>query len=280
MPTSSAHNFGSAYKIRLTFVRDQRSTVRSKNSLDPIGMAANRMYPMPNAPNYGQQPPRGSAPNGVRYTYPPGSSPSAYPSTVPPNQGPMRQPYYPQANFAPPLTTRVPSAGLQGTFSTYPARLRQSDNNALLLPVSYMGPRKAKFTGASDDEFEDFDDNENGTPFSGTRTRAQAQQQQQPAGSQAMVAAGSGGTPVSTELRKIPRRRNFIHTNEEELMRGSDVEEVLVPIRLDLDLDDIKLRDVFMWNMNGEVYSATKDCLFEAKRDYCFRAIPDAGKIW
>jgi hypothetical protein len=217
-------------------------------------MAANHVYPIPNAPNYSQQYlPRGSIPNGMRYSYPPGTSPSAYPN-VPqpynPNQPPppMRAPYYPQANYMQP-TMRFPSAGVHGTFSTYPARLKQSDNNALLLPISYMGPRKPKFAGGSDDDFDDFDDEEYGTPSSGTRTRSQAQQQ---AGGQAMQATGSGGTPVNTELRKIPRKRNLIHSTDEDLRRSSDVDEVLVPIRLDLDLDDIKLRDVFMWNMNGK----------------------------
>lgn len=113
--------------------------------------------------------------------------------------------------------------------------------------------RKAKFTGQSDDEFEEFDDDDNGTPFSGTRTRSQAQQQQ--ASSQAMAPTGSGGTPVATELRKVQRKGTQFHATEEELARGSDVEEVLVPIRLDLDLDDIKLRDVFLWNMNGKLCS-------------------------
>ncbi|KAG2182828.1 hypothetical protein INT44_005809 [Umbelopsis vinacea] len=222
-------------------------------------MAANRVYSGPNAVNYGQQQlPRGQIPNGMRYTYPPpGNSPSVYstPATPPVyNTNQMRPaPYYPQ--YIPP-TNRMPSAGLQGTFSTYPARLRQSDNNALLLPVSYTGIRKAKFTGQSDDEFEEFDDDENGTPFSGTRTRSQAHQQQ--AGSQAMAPSGSGGTPTTTELRKIPRKRNYLHTNEEELANGSDIEEVLVPIRLDLDLDDIKLRDVFLWNMNEQFLTPEK----------------------
>ncbi|CAM0142929.1 unnamed protein product [Umbelopsis sp. WA50703] len=223
-------------------------------------MAANHVYPIPNAPNYSQQYlPRGSIPNGMRYSYPPGTSPSAYPN-VPqpynPNQPPppMRAPYYPQANYMQP-TMRFPSAGVHGTFSTYPARLKQSDNNALLLPISYMGPRKPKFAGGSDDDFDDFDDEEYGTPSSGTRTRSQAQQQ---AGGQAMQATGSGGTPVNTELRKIPRKRNLIHSTDEDLRRSSDVDEVLVPIRLDLDLDDIKLRDVFMWNMNEQFLTPEK----------------------
>lgn len=218
-------------------------------------MAANRVYPVPNAPNYGQQFQRASIPNGVRYTYPPGNHPSVLSTSAPApiyhaNQRPP--PYYAAGPYTPPVA-RPLSVNAQGMFSTYPARLKQSDNNALLLPMSYMGMRKAKFTGQSDDEFEEFDDDDNGTPFSGTRTRSQAQQQQ--ASSQAMAPTGSGGTPVATELRKVQRKGTQFHATEEELARGSDVEEVLVPIRLDLDLDDIKLRDVFLWNMNGKLCS-------------------------
>lgn len=250
-------------------------------------MAANRVYPGPNAVNYGQQQlPRGQIPNGMRYTYPPpANSPSVYstPATPPVyNTNQMRPaPYYPQ--YIPP-TNRMPSAGLQGTFSTYPARLRQSDNNALLLPVSYTGIRKPKFTGQSDDEFEEFEDDENGTPFSGTRTRSQAQQQQ--AGSQAMAPSGSGGTPATTELRKIPRKRNYLHANEEDLANGSDIEEVLVPIRLDLDLDDIKLRDVFLWNMNGKksgiCFPNVEDGLanYSMNHSLRYRTILDSREIW
>lgn len=28
-------------------------------------------------------------------------------------------------------------------------------------------------------------------------------------------------------------------------------EEVMIPIRLDIDLDSFKIKDAFMWNMNG-----------------------------
>jgi hypothetical protein len=254
-------------------------------------MAANRVYPIPTPPNYGQQQlPHNSVPNGLRYTYPSGSSPSVFSTSAPApmytaNQAQMRpppMPYYPQGPYTPPMA-RPSSAALQGTFSTYPSRIKRSDNNALLLPMSYMGTRKAKFTGQSDDEFDDYDDEDTGTPSSGTRTRSQAQQQQ--AGSQSMAPTGSGGTPVNAAFDKIPRKRNNVHTSEEELTRGSDIDEVLVPIRLDLDLDEIKLRDVFLWNMNGKSFGnpgrgeelSTKDLLSIIA--VC-RAILDSREIW
>jgi SNF5 / SMARCB1 / INI1 len=32
-------------------------------------------------------------------------------------------------------------------------------------------------------------------------------------------------------------------------------DEVMIPIRLDIDLDSFKIKDAFMWNMNGFVLS-------------------------
>jgi SNF5 / SMARCB1 / INI1 len=30
-------------------------------------------------------------------------------------------------------------------------------------------------------------------------------------------------------------------------------EEVMIPIRLDIDLESFKIKDAFMWNMNGAI---------------------------
>jgi chromatin structure-remodeling complex subunit SFH1 len=36
-------------------------------------------------------------------------------------------------------------------------------------------------------------------------------------------------------------------------------EEVMIPIRLDIDLDSFKIKDSFMWNMNGIILSLIVD---------------------
>ncbi len=38
--------------------------------------------------------------------------------------------------------------------------------------------------------------------------------------------------------------------------------EVLVPIRLDMEIDGQKLRDAFTWNMNGKVEKNVENLLF------------------
>lgn len=35
---------------------------------------------------------------------------------------------------------------------------------------------------------------------------------------------------------------------------AAENEEVLIPIRLDLELDNYRLKDVFTWNMNGTFF--------------------------
>lgn len=169
-------------------------------------------------------------------------------------------PYWPQM-MPQGLTNRNVSQKIQGVYSTYPARLKQSDDNALLLPSSYLANKKARFATESDEEFDEFveESDEGGTPSSGVRTRSAAA---------AAAAAGASTTPFAPgnqtlapptkELRKVVRKKNHIYVSEQDLERASQMEEVLVPIRLDIDMDDIRLRDVFLWNMNGTTTGA--DC--------------------
>lgn len=52
--------------------------------------------------------------------------------------------------------------------------------------------------------------------------------------------------------------------------------EVLVPIRLDIDIDGQKLRDTFTWNKNGEylLYICTTVVLSPRARKYNFKLLP------
>lgn len=149
-----------------------------------------------------------------------------------------------------------PNRGLppnaQGVYSTYPARLKQSDDNALLLPSSYLTNKKPRFASESDDDFDEYneDSEEEGTPSSGMRTRSAAAAASSAQATQTSTPGGGQGA----ELRKIIRRKNHLYPNEKDLERASNMEEVLVPIRLDIDLDDVRLRDVFLWNMNGTFF--------------------------
>lgn len=43
-------------------------------------------------------------------------------------------------------------------------------------------------------------------------------------------------------------------STDEQLAEIADKQEALVPIRLDLEVEGIKLRDTFTWNLNGTVF--------------------------
>ena len=57
--------------------------------------------------------------------------------------------------------------------------------------------------------------------------------------------------------------------NPSALYEAAQVSEVLVPIRLDIDIEGQKLRDTFTWNKNG---ACVCDCLI-----YKFRWISIVG---
>jgi hypothetical protein len=74
----------------------------------------------------------------------------------------------------------------------------------------------------------------------------------------------------------IPRKRAIRQTKHHDYAKLyaaknpelSSIPEVLVPIRLDLDVEGYKLCDSFTWNMNGKFNDF-----------YSFRAITDTGKV-
>ncbi|RUP19387.1 LOW QUALITY PROTEIN: hypothetical protein BC936DRAFT_139325, partial [Jimgerdemannia flammicorona] len=154
-----------------------------------------------------------------------------------------------------------PSASTQGLFSTYASRIKEG-STALILPNSFLTGKRTRAGGDDSDDFDEFlEESDRGTPFSGagvhdTRSRG--------SGGLAAALAAAGGREVgdlapAAELKKVMRRTNHVYASELELERVAGTEEVLVPIRLDIDLDDVKLRDSFVWNMNVVDYIASID---------------------
>ncbi|KAG2236058.1 hypothetical protein INT48_008152 [Thamnidium elegans] len=103
---------------------------------------------------------------------------------VPPQFQQQQRMFHPQVAY-PTMSNIRPSEKTQGVFSTYAARLKNSKDNALLLPESYI-------------------------------------------------------------------------TKKTHLQQISNIDEVLVPVRLDIDIDSIKLRDRFLWNMNEQFLTPEK----------------------
>ncbi|KAL9558748.1 hypothetical protein MBANPS3_000734 [Mucor bainieri] len=152
-----------------------------------------------------------------------------------------------------------PSPNIQGYFSSYSARIKQSQENALLLPVSYVTGKKHRLGGGdSDDDFEDMledsdnDDDSDSIEENTRQTRANA------AAVEADAKVLAAMQEQQKKLPKIPHKKNMLYPQTTDLLYMSDVSEMLVPVRLDIDMDDVKLRDVFLWNMNENYLTPEK----------------------
>ncbi|KAI8362603.1 hypothetical protein BD560DRAFT_448784 [Blakeslea trispora] len=169
---------------------------------------------------------------------------------------PHQQPrlFHPQVAY-PIMANIQPSERTQGVFSTYASRLKQSDNNALLLPESYV-TKKSRFD--SEDEFDEFmeseEEEEEGEGEESSQSDDQKKKQDRSEKTKEMIAV----PPPSADWQKVIRKKNEFPYTPKELEAISEIEEVLVPVRLDVDVDSIKLRDRFLWNMNEQYLTPEK----------------------
>jgi hypothetical protein len=171
-----------------------------------------------------------------------------------PQQLGPRPPLPQQPMYAP--MYQGPSPNTQGFFSSYSARIKKSQDNALLLPASYISGKRQRLGDDSDEDFEDLlenSDNEAEPIAQGRVTRS----------STAIADAEAKSFAALQEQNKLlPRvahKKNTMFPPSEQLLEHiSELTEILVPIRLDIDMDEVKLRDVFVWNMNGNAIAGLK----------------------
>lgn len=167
----------------------------------------------------------------------------------------QQRPFHPHAAY--PLMANIrPSDKTQGVFSKYAARLKNSDDNALLLPESYV-TKKTRFTGnESDDEFNEFmeeSDEEEGEEGEEDENGEEGERKQKAEEkTRTIPLPGSAVVLPVDENPKIIRKRNNFQYSLYDLKNISTIDEILVPVRLDIDVDSVKLRDRFLWNMNGK----------------------------
>jgi hypothetical protein len=177
-------------------------------------------------------------------------------------QQPPQQPqrlFHPQVAY-PTMANLPPSPHTQGVFSTYSARLKHSDDNALLLPESYV-TKKTRFRGdESEDEFDEYmeeseEEDEGQKQEKKQKDLTDVDQQKdkanKPKENAATLAAAAVAPPPIVSWPKTVRKKGDMIYTWFELNNISNIDEVLVPVRLDLDIDSVKLRDRFLWNMNG-----------------------------
>ncbi|KAG0366670.1 Chromatin structure remodeling complex protein sfh1 [Gamsiella multidivaricata] len=132
-----------------------------------------------------------------------------------------------------------------GTFSTYAARIREA-NSALILPpaLGRRAKRAVVSMAESDDDDWDFDDSPRSTP-----TRHQKQQ--------ALLEKERMEKEKKTWARR-PRKTRHVFNSQRDLEAVADQDAILVPIRLDIDTDDHRLRDTFTWNVNEQLLTPEK----------------------
>ncbi|EPB81263.1 hypothetical protein HMPREF1544_12029 [Mucor circinelloides 1006PhL] len=190
-------------------------------------------------------------------------------SQIPPHLMQQQQPqpqrvFHPQVAY-PLMSNIMPSERTQGVFSTYPARLKHSDDNALLLPESYV-PKKTRFRGnESEDEFdqmmEESDDDEDEDRMdddhaaAGTNKKSASTNE---ADSNMNTLPGIAAPPPPADWPRVIRQKNDMTYSLSDLSKISETEENLVPIRLDIDIDSVKLRDRFLWNLNEQCLTPDK----------------------
>lgn len=172
--------------------------------------------------------------------------------------------FHPQVAY-PLMSNIMPSERTQGVFSTYPARLKHSDDNALLLPESYV-PKKTRFRGnESEDEFdqmmEESDDDEDEDRMDDEHAAAGTNKKNastNEADSNMNTLPGIAAPPPPADWPRVIRQKNDMTYSLSDLSKISETEENLVPIRLDIDIDSIKLRDRFLWNLNEQCLTPDK----------------------
>jgi hypothetical protein len=169
--------------------------------------------------------------------------------------------FHPQVAYPTMANNIRPSERTQGVFSTYASRLKHSDDNALLLPESYI-TKKTRFTGnESDDEFnelmeesdEEEEEEEGEEDEEGEQEVSKKQHPVKKEPAKIIPLPGSAvALPPPTNDQRLIKRKNHLFYSSMDLNNISEIDEILVPIRLDIDIESIKLRDRFLWNMNGK----------------------------
>ncbi|KAI9247094.1 hypothetical protein EDC94DRAFT_367364 [Helicostylum pulchrum] len=175
---------------------------------------------------------------------------------VPPqyHQQQQQRMFHPQVAY-PTLSNIRPSEKTQGVFSTYAARLKNSKDNALLLPESYI-TKKTRFTGEeSEDEFMEEDDDEEEEE---ENSEKEQQETAEKVKSKPLLPGSAVALPPTVDYPKTIRKKNHLFYSFSDLQHISSIDEVLVPVRLDIDVDSIKLRDRFLWNMNEQFLTPEK----------------------
>ncbi|KAG0271323.1 Chromatin structure remodeling complex protein sfh1 [Linnemannia exigua] len=143
----------------------------------------------------------------------------------------------------PSKTGNMPNA--QGTFSTYASRIREAGNALVLPPALGRRAKRAAVASLMESDEDDWDFEDGASPRS-TPNKMQRQLEKERLEKEKKVWV------------KRPRKTRHIYNSQKDLDAVADQDAILVPIRLDIDMDEIRLRDTFTWNVNEQLMTPEK----------------------
>ncbi|KAF9288840.1 Chromatin structure remodeling complex protein sfh1 [Linnemannia elongata] len=133
----------------------------------------------------------------------------------------------------------------QGTFSTYASRIREASNALVLPPALGRRAKRAAVASLMESDEDDWDFEDGASPR-GTPNKIQRQLEKERLEKEKKV------------WIKRPRKTRHIYNSQKDLDAVADQDAILVPIRLDIDMDEIRLRDTFTWNVNEQLMTPEK----------------------
>ncbi|KAF9931734.1 Chromatin structure remodeling complex protein sfh1 [Linnemannia zychae] len=134
---------------------------------------------------------------------------------------------------------------VQGTFSTYASRIREASNALVLPPALGRRAKRAAVASLMESDEDDWDFEDGASPRS-TPNKMQRQLEKERLEKEKKV------------LVKRARKTRHIYNAQKDLDAVANQDAILVPIRLDIDTDEIRLRDTFTWNVNEQLMTPEK----------------------
>ncbi|KAI7831351.1 hypothetical protein BC939DRAFT_183848 [Gamsiella multidivaricata] len=131
---------------------------------------------------------------------------------------------------------------VQGTYSTYGSRIRELGNALVLPPALGRKAKRAAVASMLESDEDDWDFEEDGSRR-GTPSRMQRQLEKE---------------RLEKEKKawvRRPRKTRHVYNPQGVLEASADQDAILVPIRLEIDTDEVRLRDTFTWNVNEQLVS-------------------------
>ncbi|CAG8598836.1 10024_t:CDS:2 [Ambispora leptoticha] len=146
--------------------------------------------------------------------------------------------------------TSVPPLTAQAIWSTYSSRLKEKEGNTSLL-LSTNNKRRTRGAGANVNYAEDALSDE--AEFWGGEEynkRNMTPVDKNSSGRPYTMREGASEKPVT---KRWMRKTKHVYKSNKEMERMAEQKEVLIPIRLDFDFENHKLRDTFTWNLNEKI---------------------------